>query len=348
VTADRATGPSSPCPSCGQPVWPGDNFCRACRAPLNQDAREPARLTCPHRGSAAISPDGYCEACGRTVASDRDRAEVDLGQLAGITDRGLHHYRNEDALAIAAADGPTGPVSIAVVCDGVSGSDRGDEASHVAVRAAMSVLLPAGQSGQDLQAASMQAVQAAQVAVAGLSGPPESPTADDSPSATFVSAVVSGHEVAVCWLGDSRAYWLDANVSSAEQLTTDDSLATELVSAGVLTEEEAPASPQAHVVTGWLGADISTRSPRVHRFVPPGPGVVLLCSDGLWNYLPEADRLAGSVMPQAHDDPVGAARILVEFALEAGGHDNITVVIAPFPPSPAPASGNDDESNDEP
>jgi serine/threonine protein phosphatase PrpC len=367
MTADPAAGPSSPCPSCGQPVWPGDNFCEACRAPLNPEAeasagrepeaeasagrepeaeaspgREPeAKSACPGCGSATFSPDGYCETCGRKMPAARDHAEIDLGHLAGVTDRGLRHYRNEDALAIAVADGPTGPISIAVVCDGVSGSDRGDEASQVAVQAALSVLLPAAQSGQDAQASSQQAVQAAQAAVAGLSGPPESSMADDAPSATFVSGVVSGDEVAICWLGDSRAYWLDPDTSAAQQLTTDDSLAIELVSAGVLTEEEAPVSPQAHVVTGWLGADVSTRSPRLLRFVPPGPGAILLCSDGLWNYLPEATALADRVMPQAQDDPIGAARALVEFALEAGGHDNITVVIAPFPPSRAPASGDD-------
>jgi serine/threonine protein phosphatase PrpC len=372
MTSDPAAGPSSPCPSCGQPVWPGDNFCEACRAPLNREAAEEnpggdadggpppgpagpaagppvaqAKPACPQCGSSEISPDGYCETCGRKMPSARDHAEIDLGHLAGVTDRGLHHYRNEDALAVAVADGPAGPVSIAVVCDGVSGSDRGDEASQVAVQAALSVLLPAAQSGQDAQASSLQAVQAAQVTVAGLSGPPESSMTDDSPSATFVSAVVSADDAAICWLGDSRAYWLDPDTSAAQQLTTDDSLATELVTAGVLTEEEAPTSPQAHVVTGWLGADVSSRSPHLLRFVPPGPGAVLLCSDGLWNYLPEAQALADRVMPQARDDPIGASRALVEFALTAGGHDNITVVIAPFPPSRAPAAG-DDGGEDEP
>jgi PPM family protein phosphatase len=345
MTTDPAAGQSSPCPSCGQPVWPGDNFCEACRAVLTESPAEPA---CPACGSTTISADGYCETCGRKMPSPRDHAEIDLGHLAGVTDRGVHHYRNEDALAIAVADGPAGPVSIAVVCDGVSGSDRGDEASQVAGQAALAVLLPAAKSGQDAQAASMQAVQAAQAAVAALSDPPEGSMTDDAPSSTYVSAVVSKDDVTVCWLGDSRAYWLDPDASAALQLTTDDSLATELVSAGVLTEEEAPSSPQAHVVTGWLGADVSTRSPRALRFVPPGPGAVLLCSDGLWNYLPEAAALADRVMPQARDDPLGSARILVEFALKAGGHDNITVVIAPFPPARAPDSGGGDEGEDEP
>jgi serine/threonine protein phosphatase PrpC len=52
----------------------------------------------------------------------------------------------------------------------------------------------------------------------------------------------------------------------------------------------------------------------------------------LWNYLPDPAALAGRALPGASTDLLGTARTLVEFALEAGGHDNITVVLAPFPP----------------
>ena len=68
------------------------------------------------------------------------------------------------------------------------------------------------------------------------------------------------------------------------------------------------------------------------RFEPPGRGVLLLCSDGLWNYQPEAGKLAEMALPQALGDPLGAATELVRFALESGGADNVTVVLAPFPP----------------
>jgi len=58
----------------------------------------------------------------------------------------------------------------------------------------------------------------------------------------------------------------------------------------------------------------------------------MLCSDGLWNYQPDAAKLAGLAMPAALTDPLGAAQALVTFAIESGGRDNITVVLAPFPP----------------
>jgi PPM family protein phosphatase len=150
-----------------------------------------------------------------------------------------------------------------------------------------------------------------------------------APSATYVSAVMAADAVTLCWLGDSRAYWLAS--SGARRLTADDSLAQELIATGLLGEEEAMASPQAHVITRWLGADLAEPRPHVTRFEPPGVGALLICSDGLWNYLPEAADLAGLALPAALTDPLGAASALVKFALDAGGADNITAVLAPFP-----------------
>ena len=64
----------------------------------------------------------------------------------------------------------------------------------------------------------------------------------------------------------------------------------------------------------------------------PGTGVLLLCSDGLWNYVPDAADLAARALPVALTDPLAAAAGLVAFALGAGGHDNVTAVLVPFPP----------------
>jgi serine/threonine protein phosphatase PrpC len=258
-----------------------------------------------------------------------------------MTDRGLRHVRNEDAMALAA----TPEAAIAVVSDGVSDSSRPDQASLAAVRTALRVLLAAAQAGQDAVAglsgresmaeASARAAASAQEAVSALSGARPGGTHStrpaDAPSATFASAVVTAGTVTVCWLGDSRAYWLDAGQpSAAKQLSRDDSLAAEMVSAGLLSEAEAT-SAEAHVVTGWLGADTGQAAPHVASFTPPGAGAVLVCTDGLWNYEPEAEKLAVRALPAALRDPLGAARDLVDFALSAGGRDNVTVVLVPFP-----------------
>jgi len=91
------------------------------------------------------------------------------------------------------------------------------------------------------------------------------------------------------------------------------------------------ASPQAHVITRWLGADLPAVDPQLTQFRPPGPGVLAVCTDGLWNYRPEAADLASLVpFPAALTDPLDVAVSLVKFAVDAGGMDNITVALIPF------------------
>jgi serine/threonine protein phosphatase PrpC len=266
-----------------------------------------------------------------------DHAEVDLGAAAGVTDRGLRHHRNEDAMALASEQTPDGLVVVAVVCDGVSSSRRGDEASHAAAQAALPVLLEAVRNGADLAEASRAAVAAGRESVAGLGEP-----VNERSATTFLSAVAARGDVTLCWLGDSRAYWLAQPESESAQLTRDDSVAGGMVEAGLATEETAMALPHAHVLTRWLGAEAADRSgdparaPHVERFSPPGAGVLLVCSDGLWNYLPEAGELARLALPMAQTDPLGAAKDMVRFAVEAGGADNITAVLIPYP-APGPA-----------
>jgi serine/threonine protein phosphatase PrpC len=336
MTAGHAA-PAASCPSCGRLVRPEDNFCEACRTELApavvSEGRAGPPAACPFCRSPRISPEGYCESCGRKAPSSRDHIELDLGLLAGVTDRGLRHRRNEDAMALATAQLASGPVAVAVVCDGVSTSARPDEASLAAAQAAAGVLLAAVRAGEDPAEASAQAVKAAQEALDRLAEQP-----GDAPAATFVSAVLTADAATLCWLGDSRAYWLGTGDDPiAQRLTRDDSMAEEMVAAGLLAEADALASPHAHVVTRWVGADLRDAAPHVSRFEPPGPGVLMLCSDGLWNYEPEAAGLAGRALPRALTDPAGAAASLVTFALNAGGADNVTVVLAPYPPAPTPA-----------
>jgi serine/threonine protein phosphatase PrpC len=162
-----------------------------------------------------------------STPSSRDHSEVDLGPAAGVSDRGLRHHRNEDAMALAAEQSPNGPMVVAVVCDGVSSSARPDEASLAAVQAALPVLVTAVRAGEDLAEASRAAVTAARQAIAALAEP-----AGDTSATTFASVVASGYEVTLCWLGDSRAYWLAQAGSESRQLTQDDSVAGGMVAAG--------------------------------------------------------------------------------------------------------------------
>ena len=148
-----------------------------------------------------------------------------------------------------------------------------------------------------------------------------------------MSGVVTADAVAVGWIGDSRAYWLPEDRGPGGRLLTqDDSLATELMAAGALSAADAITSPDAHIVTRWLGADAEAHEPHVATFQPPAPGVLLLCTDGLWNHQPEADGLARLAQAKSSSDLPGATTDLLAFAVEAGGHDNVTVVLIAFPP----------------
>ena len=134
-------------------------------------------------------------------------------------------------MALAAEQAPDGPAVVAVVCDGVSSSARPDEASQVAAQAGLPILVAAVQAGGDLGEASRAAVAAARQAIADLQGP-----GGDTSATTFVSAVASGYEVTLCWLGDSRAYWLGQPAEESRLLTRDDSVAGGMIAAGLVDE----------------------------------------------------------------------------------------------------------------
>lgn len=231
-------------------------------------------------------------------------------------------------MALALAETPAGLASLAVVCDGVSTSTRPDEASQIAALTAVNVLAEALLTGVASEDALRTAAVSADAAVRDLGG-----DSVNAPATTFVASVATAAAVSVCWIGDSRAYWLPADDGLAAQLLTrDDSLAAELAAGGALTEAEALTSPHAHVLTRWLGADADTIEPHTAAIQPPGPGVVLLCSDGLWNYEPTAEGLRRLARANLFPDLADAADALVAFALEAGGHDNVTVVLSAVPP----------------
>jgi serine/threonine protein phosphatase PrpC len=293
-------------------------------------------VPCAECGGTDISEDGYCGQCGLRQPSGREHVEIATPAAAGVSDRGLRHSRNEDAMAVTSAAGKV----IAVVCDGVSSAPRPEDASRVAAETGAAMLAAQLTAGADPQAATRAALARAGKAVAALADSPH-----DAPACTYVSAVVGDGAVTVGWTGDSRAYWISGGDGArpSAALTVDDSWAARMVGLGLMTPAEAHADRRAHTVTAWLGADAGEIRPRAATFEPGGPGAVLLCSDGLWNYLPEAAELAEAVHTARARDPQGPpleiARSLVRTALEAGGHDNVTVVLIPFPAPPAEAGG---------
>jgi PPM family protein phosphatase len=344
------------CPQCTAEVGGGDRFCEACGFDLVEHTMPAlvvvpaaARVSvagegvevaggghwvssarpvtaCSGCGGTSFGAEGYCEDCGQRRASTQDHTELDLGAIAAVTDRGKRHRRNEDAVALAAiAD-----VVIAIVCDGVSSSTRPDAASTGAVNAAAPAVVDALTQRASAADAISAAARAAQAAATLAAGPDPG---SNPPASTFVCAVVASDAVTVGWVGDSRAYWLPDAKSTEDGsgrdqpicLTVDDSVAGQAAAAGLAVPNGLPAG----ALVRWLGADATDTAPHVRTFTPPGPGRVLVCSDGLFKYRPDPTALAATT-PALR--PLPTAQALIAFALEAGGADNISAAVLPYPP----------------
>ncbi|GEP36850.1 hypothetical protein NPS01_05130 [Nocardioides psychrotolerans] len=292
-------------------------------------ATVPGPVPCRSCG-ASVGPDGYCEQCGTKAPSERDHfREAPADWVAGVCDRGIRHTRNEDAMALLASP-VAGERALLLVLDGVSNTDDSHIASLAGARAARDVLrtpMPRGLGTPVARLAAVtkvfsDAVVAANQAV--VASTPEGSV--NPPSATFVCVVVEGGTLSFANVGDSRAYWLPDGAPGV-QLSVDDSVAQQMIASGI-PRAQAETSPQAHAITKWLGRDAGDITPRVGELEVVGPGWVLVCSDGLWNYASEPEALQEQIRLSGARDPATLALALTDFANAQGGIDNITTTLA--------------------
>ncbi len=292
-----------------------DCFCEECGTGLK------AAVGCEKCGAtlAQIDAEGFCTSCGlRREVSDRWEV-IQSAQLVGISDRGLKHHRNEDCFALEMVQ----QTAILVVCDGVSSSHDSNLAAQVAATTVCQQLVLA-LAHQPPHLALTRAIALAQGAVSQLAAPP--PADRDPPSTTLVAAVVQDQTATIAWLGDSRAYWIAPTHS--QQLTHDNSWVNQAVESGEMSEAEALRAPNAHAITRWLGADAGADfQPTIVTFTLPSSGYLLLCSDGLWNYASTAQKMTELIQPELSRDTVTIAKTLVNYAIQRGGRDNITVAL---------------------
>lgn len=258
-----------------------------------------------------------------------DHRQTDLGPVAAVSDVGLRHADNQDAYAIETS----GRRAVAAVCDGVSSAWRADIAARVAADAGVEALRPL-LTGDWPDAAGLvqtlrDAAARAEKAVTAVPTPEGATTAT-----TLVLAAVGPGVAAVGNVGDSRAYWVDTGRGYHQAVTVDDSWAEQAIREGV-PAVLAYTSPMAHVITRALRSDSDLAEPIVPNVAlleVTSPGVLVVCTDGLWNYAEEPDRLASLAAVTADDTPIAIAKRLVGRALEAGGSDNITVAVVPTDP----------------
>ncbi len=349
------------CTKCGALLDPADAFCEECGQAVGDASAAPAaaldteanpldevspisavtarpgdatvetaapgpRAPCLECGGV-VGEDGYCTQCGTKAPSARDHFEERPADwVAGVCDRGIRHAVNEDAMALAAE----GERAVLVVCDGVSNTDQSEVGSLAAAKAALEVLRPALPKGLGVPESAAAAVTKVFTEAAASANRAVLAVAPDDtrnpPSCTLVAAILEDGVVHYANVGDSRAYLLP-DAGNGRLLTIDDSMAQVLIAGGT-PRAEAEASKQAHSITKWLGKDSPDVTPRVGQAQVNGPGWLLVCSDGLWNYASEPAALAEQIAAAGSTDPHVVATHLVAFANAAGGQDNITATLA--------------------
>jgi PPM family protein phosphatase len=236
----------------------------------------------------------------------------------GLTHAGKVRQNNEDALLVGGGEDET----LFVVADGIGGFEAGEVASSLAID-----VLKDLQPDQPFKAAIGEANR--RIVAAGRG--------DEKLSGMGTTVVAirfggkQGEPVAeVAHVGDSRAYLVRGG--DMNPITEDHSLVAELVRSGDLTRDEAAEHPQKNLITRALGADEEVDVDTAIVPIEAGDRI-LLCSDGLSDMVSETG--ISEILAEYPDDPERAARVLLSAALDAGGNDNITVVVVDVKEQPA-------------
>jgi serine/threonine protein phosphatase PrpC len=228
-------------------------------------------------------------------------------RAAAATDVGNIRENNQDDLLIVED-------SLFVVADGMGGHVAGEVASREAVEA-MEAAFATPASSDDLR----EAVRTANGAVWKRGA--DNPSYRGMGTTVTAVGVIDGDQLAVANVGDSRTYLLRDD--ELHQLTQDHSFVQEAVRSGQLTRAQAESHPRRSQLTRALGVgdDVDVD---VEVLEPLSGDRLLLCSDGLWDEV--GDELIAMVL-SGRDEPEDAASELVRWAKEAGGRDNITVIV---------------------
>ena len=229
-----------------------------------------------------------------------------LTSFGSRTDIGCLRDHNEDSLVV------TPPLF--AVADGMGGHAAGEVASEIAVRV-LSELAPEHPDvealGRAIEEANRAVIQAAREG-RGRQGM----------GTTMTAAMLEGERLVIAQVGDSRAYLL--HQGKLQQLTRDHSLMADMIEAGQLTPEEARSHPNRSVITRALGSDPHTQPDLYEINVETGDRL-LICSDGLSGMIFD-DQIENTL--RRVQDPQRCASQLVNEAIAAGGHDNVTVIVA--------------------
>ncbi len=240
--------------------------------------------------------------------------------MYGNSDIGLVRHANEDSFRCENVSENT---ALLVVCDGMGGANGGSTASRMAVDTVCAVLcgkLHESMDPDSVKELLLKAVEEANTAVYRLSlTEPEL----SGMGTTVVAAVLQEEAAYIVHVGDSRAYHV--GTEGITQLTMDHSMVQELVRSGDLTALQAKMHPQKNIITRAVGVEESVEADFVQKPLSPGD-VVLLCTDGLTNYVEDH-----TILESVQSEPLEHfCNDLIALAKENGGGDNITIAAAKY------------------
>ena len=237
--------------------------------------------------------------------------------IGAISDKGPVRSANEDAYWVSHAETPVELGALYLVADGVGGQEAGDVAARKATEIISHEFYERRRKGEEIPAALEQAIRAANQIIYQLS----QTRGGGKMGCTIVTAVLHDSLLYVAHVGDARAYFLMGD--KLKRLTRDDTWVQKQVEAGVITPKEAAAHELRNVVTQVLG---NKEQIEVHLTQPLevySNDVFLLCSDGLYDPLSFQKiqlLLYGKAAQTAAED-------LVQAAINAQTHDNVTAVV---------------------
>ncbi len=257
-------------------------------------------------------------------------------RVFGRTDVGQIREHNEDNFLVAnlttgrrglmAEDreqivGPHG--TVLGVCDGMGGAAAGEVASQLAVDIIHEQLAKADRPS-DHDELARRLVRAVETAGARIFNEARADRSRRGMGTTATIAALLDGRLFVAQVGDSRAYILRGN--KLVQISRDQSLVNQLIEAGQLTEEEAETFEHNNIILQALGTSETVQVDLTYVDLRRGD-TLLLCSDGLSGMI-RSDEIREVLVSQP--DPLQACKELTDRANAAGGHDNITVIVARF------------------
>ncbi len=236
----------------------------------------------------------------------------------GITDKGLIRKNNQDSYVIASNEADD---VFAIVADGIGGNLGGDIASRLAVSHFSKAFSEVTRFQDEYQIADWIQTHVSKANEIIYNYGVQHPKLKGM-GTTLCGAMMTSFGVFVVNVGDSRCYgW--KKTTNLKQLTIDHTLVNDMLAHGELTMEEAEHYPKKNVLTNALGVWESVKADiYVHHEKLDG---LLLCSDGLHGYVNEEE--ISSIVKNAEMDPTLRSRKLLKAALDAGGYDNITIIL---------------------